>query len=95
MGELDPPLSAPRRLAADDDVSAFASTEPTLNAWLLRHARRSEGRNARSYVVCAGQRVVGYYALASGVILREAASGRLQRNAPDPSAHIDDHDAEC
>ncbi|MBB3174813.1 GNAT superfamily N-acetyltransferase [Endobacter medicaginis] len=50
----------------------------------MRHARRSEGRTARTYVVCAGSRVVGYYALASGVILRDAATARLQRNAPDP-----------
>lgn len=84
MGELDHPLSAPRRLAPEDDVSAFASTEPTLNRWLLRHARRSEGRTARSYVVCAGPRVVGYYALANAAIVRETAIGRLQRNAPDP-----------
>ncbi len=39
---------------------------------------------SRTFVVCEGPRVVGYYALASGAVAVEAASGRFKRNMPDP-----------
>jgi len=32
-----------------------------------------------------GQRVVGYYALATGAVTQAEAPGRLQRNMPDPT----------
>ncbi len=34
--------------------------------------------------MCDGQRVVGYYALASGVVTVETAPGRFRRNMPNP-----------
>jgi GNAT superfamily N-acetyltransferase len=40
---------------------------------------------SRTYVVCEDdRRVVGYYALASGVITVESAPGRFRRNMPNP-----------
>jgi len=39
---------------------------------------------SRTHVVCAGGRVVGYYALASGGVAQGQASGRVRRNMPDP-----------
>jgi len=34
--------------------------------------------------VCEGNRVVGYYAIASGAIAQTEVSGRFRRNMPDP-----------
>jgi GNAT superfamily N-acetyltransferase len=40
---------------------------------------------SRVYVVATSEyRVVGYYALASGVLAHGAAPGRIKRNMPDP-----------
>ena len=39
---------------------------------------------SRTYVVCEGQLVIGYYALASGVVTVESAPGRFRRNMPNP-----------
>ena len=57
------------------------STEVTLR----RRARANQATGAsRTYVVCDGRRVVGYYALASGAITVESAPGRFRRNMPNP-----------
>ncbi|HYW42829.1 MAG TPA: GNAT family N-acetyltransferase [Bryobacteraceae bacterium] len=59
--------------------------EPALDDWLLRRARANQVSGAsRTYVVCEGKRVVGYYALASGAIAQVTAPGRFRRNMPDP-----------
>ena len=39
---------------------------------------------SRTFVVCDDQRVVAYYALASGAVDVAAAPGRFRRNMPDP-----------
>jgi len=39
---------------------------------------------SRTYVVCEEKRVVGYYALASGVVTVVSAPGRFRRNMPNP-----------
>ena len=39
---------------------------------------------SRSYVVCAGQEVVGYYCLAAGSVCCLDVPGRVRRNMPDP-----------
>jgi len=79
------PLSAPETLRDDHSTDGFDSGEPTLDIWLTRRARANQISGAsRTYVVCRKQRVVGYYALASGGIDLDAAPGRLRRNMPDP-----------
>ena len=56
-----------------------------LDEWLKRRAWRNEAEGAsRTFVSCAGKRVVGYYSLAAASVLREAASGKVRRNMPDP-----------
>ena len=78
-------ISAPEHLTAAHDVSAFDSGVPELDDWLKRHALANEETGAsRTYVVCAGGRVVAYYALASGGVAQAAAPGRVRRNMPDP-----------
>lgn len=77
-------LTRPSPLQATHDLSAFFSRHQALDDWLRNTALRSEGRTARSYVVCAGNTVVGYYCLATGSVVHAGAPGRLRRNAPDP-----------
>ena len=64
-------------------VDGFDCGEPALNIWLQNRARRNEGRYARTYVVCDGQRVVAYVCILAGAVERHAAPSRLRRNAPD------------
>ncbi|MCA8253013.1 GNAT family N-acetyltransferase [Burkholderia sp. AU31624] len=66
-------------------LDAFDSGEPNLDDWLKRRALRNHVSGAsRTFVVCDDQRVVAYYALASGAVDVAAAPGRFRRNMPDP-----------
>ncbi|MEY2631467.1 MAG: hypothetical protein RIR00_121 [Pseudomonadota bacterium] len=77
------PLTAPAPLAPQHDLSGFDCGEAALNDWLRDRAWRNENRFSRTYVVCAGQQVVGFFCIAAGAVARAAAPGRLRRNAPD------------
>ncbi len=78
-------IRAPEHLTAGHDTSAFDSGVPDLDDWLRKRALANEGTGAsRTYVACAGGRVVGYYALASGGVAQGQAPGRVRRNMPDP-----------
>ena len=77
------PLSAPVPLTAEHDLSAFDCGEPALNDWLRHRALKNESRFSRTYVVCAGNRVVGYFCISAGSVERGAAPGKVRRNAPD------------
>lgn len=78
-------LAPPEPLAAHHQVDDFTSGEESLDAWLKRRARGNQASGAsRTYVVCEEERVIGYYALASGAITVESAPGRFKRNMPDP-----------
>ncbi|WP_333825651.1 GNAT family N-acetyltransferase [Pinisolibacter sp.] len=73
----------PAPLGEDHDLSSFDCGEPALNDWLRERARKNESRFSRTYIVCDGVRVVGFYSLSAGSVERVAAPGRLRRNAPD------------
>ena len=78
-------IGAPEKLSSDHDLSQFECSEPTLDDWLRRRALQNEESGAsRTYVVCLGERVVGYYALAVGAVAHIDAPGRVRRNMPDP-----------
>ena len=78
-------LSPPEVLGDDHQVDAFGCGEAVLDEWLRRRARANQVSGAsRTYVICEGKRVVGYYALASGAIAQPAVPGRFRRNMPDP-----------
>ena len=84
MGEVSR-LTPPASLANHHELDEFLSGEASLDDWLRRRARTNQVSGAsRTYVVCDGSRVVGYYALASGVITVESAPGRFRRNMPNP-----------
>lgn len=76
---------APAHLTAEDDVADFSCGAPELDDWLKRRALQNEvTRASRTFVVTAGGRVVGYYALAAGAVTHAVAAGRVRRNMPDP-----------
>lgn len=78
-------ISAPEPLDDRHIVDQFDCGEPSLNEWLHRRARPNQASGAsRTFVICRGKRVVGYYALAAGAIASNEAPGRLRRNMPDP-----------
>lgn len=78
-------LTAPTPLADHHELSLFASGAAALDDWLKRRARANQLNGAsRTFVICDGDRVVGYYALASGAVNVSAATGRFRRNMPDP-----------
>jgi GNAT superfamily N-acetyltransferase len=81
----EPLLSPPEKLSPDHDLSQFNSGETVLDDWLRRRAIQNEGSGAsRTYVVCAGTRVAGYYSLAVGAVSHAGSPGRVRRNMPDP-----------
>lgn len=80
-----PALTPPGPLTAAHDVSNFDCGKPVLSDWLRSRAQKNEGRGgSRTYVVCASNKVVGYYALSAGAVSRENAPSPLARNRPDP-----------
>jgi GNAT superfamily N-acetyltransferase len=75
----------PEPLAAHHQLGAFACGVAPLDEWLKRRARRNEAEGAsRTFVCCAGARVVGYYSLGAASVLREDAIGAVRRNMPEP-----------
>lgn len=44
---------------------------------------KNESRFSRTYVVCEGNLVVGYFCISAGAVERAAVPGAVRRNAPD------------
>ncbi len=78
-------FAPPQPIRAAHDLSRFDSGRPVLDDWLRERAAKNESLGAsRTYVVCDGALVVGYYCLASGSVERMRSPGKLRRNMPDP-----------
>jgi predicted N-acetyltransferase YhbS len=78
-------LSPPEPLGDEHQMEGFTSGEAILDDWLTRRARANQASGAsRTYVLCKGRRVVGYYALASGAIAQATVPGKFRRNMPEP-----------
>lgn len=78
-------LSAPAPLADHHNLVGFDSGVASLDEWLRRRARANQAAGAsRTFVICDGDDVAGYYALSSGSISTSEASGRMRRNMPEP-----------
>ena len=76
---------APVPLSSQHQTEQFSCGVESLDAWLKRRAHKNQLQGAsRTYVVCQGDRVIAYYAIASGVVTCNEATGRLRRNMPDP-----------
>jgi len=78
-------LSPPVLLSKEHLLADFSCGVASLDDWLKRRAYPNQvGGASRTYVVTEGQRVVGYYCLASGALALSDTPGPLRRNMPDP-----------
>lgn len=78
-------LRAVERLSSNHDLSRFDSRVSVLDRWLENSAPiAARAGTAATYVLCRGERVVGYYALAMSAVRRADAPSRLRRGMPDP-----------
>lgn len=78
-------LAAPAKLADAHVLDDFRCSEPELEQWLKQRARSNQLRGAsQCFVVCEGNAVVGYYALAAGSVIHADVPSSLRRNMPNP-----------
>ncbi len=78
-------VSAPQALTDHHQLADFDSGEPSLDDWLKRRAAKNQTSGAsRTYVVCEGATVIGYYCLAAGALGHAEAPSTMKRNQPDP-----------
>ncbi|MGH8925318.1 MAG: GNAT family N-acetyltransferase [Acidimicrobiia bacterium] len=80
-------MSQPRlrleRLSRDHDLTAFESGSEELDDWLGRHGLAAQEMDtARTFLLIRSRRVVGYFSLTMGSVLREEAPARLVRGMP-------------
>ncbi|HYS45861.1 MAG TPA: GNAT family N-acetyltransferase [Rhizomicrobium sp.] len=80
MGEV----TAPEALDPSHDLAGFDCGKRALTDWLRHRALKNEARGSRTFVVCRARRVLGYYALAAGAVVRDRAPAGISRNMPDP-----------
>lgn len=72
--------TAPEPLAAHHLLDGFDCGKPTLNDWLLRHARQAQGGgSARTFVACADNRAAGYFSLTVGQVDTLDAPERVRK----------------
>jgi len=75
----------PAPLRVDHQVAGFTCGKEALDEWLVRRAAVSQlSGAARTYVVEADQRVVGYFSLATASVAHADLTGRAKRNMPNP-----------
>jgi GNAT superfamily N-acetyltransferase len=80
-----PRFSDPEPLGKGGRLEEFDCGEPSLNAWLSRHARMAAGAgSARTFVTLDKQqdRVVGYHALTAAQVEHADATERVRRGMP-------------
>lgn len=80
-------MSRPRvrleRLDPDHDLGDFDSGNDELDDWLRRHALASQQMDsARTFVITRNDRIVGYFSLTMGSVLRADAPAKLVRGLP-------------
>lgn len=77
-------FSRPEKLAVHHRLEGFDCGEPVLDEWLVRFARANQAAGACTvFESAAGERVVGYYALAAGSVERSQAPRRVARGLAD------------
>lgn len=78
-----PQLRPPEPLREHHIVAGFDCGKPDLNRWLMDRSRLSEGRTARTFVVTADHRVIGFYCLSTGAVIRPELPRSLRHNTPE------------
>jgi GNAT superfamily N-acetyltransferase len=78
-------LSPPARISEEHALAQFDCGVTSLNDWLKQRGLENDRSGAsRTYILCYGPEVVGYYCLATGAVDRDEAPSALRRNMPDP-----------
>jgi predicted N-acetyltransferase YhbS len=78
-------VDAPVPLTDAHRLDSFHCTESNLESWLKQRALKNQLEGAsRTFVVCEGEAVVGYYCLSAGSVSRSDAPGGFRRNMPEP-----------
>ena len=73
-------MNAPEPLGPHHRLEEFDCGKPSLNDWLVRHARPAQGSgSAKPFVVTEGERVVGYFSLTVGQVDTMAATERIRK----------------
>ncbi len=73
-------LSGPGPLGPQHRLEGFDCGKPTLNDWLVRHARQAQGSgSAKTFVVSEDDRVAGYFSLTVGQIDTLDAPERIRK----------------
>ena len=73
-------LSPPVALQTEHRTERFDCGESVLNKWLQRYALQNQKADAaRTFVLCDGSRVVGYYTLAAGAVEHAEAPLRVKK----------------
>ena len=73
-------LTAPQALDASHRLEGFDCGKPSLDDWLVRHARQAQSSgSAKTYVVAQDQQVVGYFSLTVGQIDTLDAPDRVRK----------------
>ena len=81
MGISTPPIA----LTGSHEVAEFDCGNDALNDWLIKRALKNQNSGAsRTFVTCQNNKVVGYYALASGSVERMLSPKSIARNMPEP-----------
>ncbi len=71
------------RLGAQHDPNTFQSGNADLDGWLRRHGLAAqEMDSARTFLLIGGERIVGYFSLTMGSVLRADAPPKLVRGLP-------------
>jgi GNAT superfamily N-acetyltransferase len=81
MQDLTPfTYAAPVLLSEEHECEGFDCGQAVLNDWLRRYAWQNQRANAaKTFVVCQGRRIIGYYSLAVGAVDHAAATGRVRK----------------
>ena len=79
--EITPPCA----LSPRHDCSRFSCGHDALDDWLKLQALKNEGMTARTFVVCVGGTVAGYYCLTSGSERRNSMPRKIRQGLPDPT----------
>jgi predicted N-acetyltransferase YhbS len=78
-------LTKPAQIKPGHILTKFDCGEEVMNIWLQKKALTAAiEQTARTFVICRGRTVVGYYSLAASSISHEEATSSLRRNMPDP-----------
>ena len=78
-------IKRPFPLQTDDMIKGFDCGHEDLNMWFKKRALINQQTGAsRTFITTFDDKVAGFYALATGQLDHNFATGKVKRNMPDP-----------